>query len=236
MPMPCAVCHHESSQAINNALLEGASHREVALIYNLHPSSVYRHYKQHLLAGKTFTTREDGKVDPPLSGDLATSVRGKKKKLAPPKIKKESVAKARVRKVEAEFKRSIKALPGPGEESEVVEEDWQPGQNRPPRASSGALAAMTPKEKVEFLAQRIYDFGQDAFENNERLVAVIAMDKAATILLKAANLWKEKETGPAEDAPDAQDKLLESIRRAQAMPAKMPYPEWDVSGASVVEK
>lgn len=233
MPMPCAVCHHESASAIDDALLEGASHREVALIYNLHPSSVYRHYKQHLLTGKTFTTREDGHVDPPLSGTLATSVRGKKKKLAAPKIKKESVAKRRVREIENQFQRSIQALPGPEEaQKEEVVEDWPPGKNRPPRASSGALAAMTPKEKVEFLAQSIYDFGIEASENNERLVAVIAMDKAATILLKAANLWKEKDVGPAEDTPDAQDKLLESIRRAQSMPAVMPYPEWEVSGTA----
>ncbi len=214
---PCKICQHKGRYAIEAAILDGQPLRRVAELFNVSRMAVSRHHQNHMVAGtvsKTYIPPHDENV--PIE-DQAAPVKGNKK---PTKL---SEAAKKVAKAQAQFKKSIKIKPEKKASEEVV--DVVPMEVA---VALGGLQSMSQREQLSFLIQKIFDYGLQAGDKNELITAIVALDKAGQLLLRAAKLWPEKDAGKDEESKDAQDKLLEAIRRAQAMPEALPYPEWVV--------
>src|SRR5262245_18122266 len=61
MPQTCTICRHPERQPIEEALLSGASFRNIAKHYGTSPSALFRH-RNGCVAGDLAPAKEDGDI------------------------------------------------------------------------------------------------------------------------------------------------------------------------------
>ena len=74
MPLPrrCSICHHERSEEINRALVQGAALSEIAALFRVSEDALSRHRSKHLAA--TLLKAQEAK-EVALTDDLLSEVR-----------------------------------------------------------------------------------------------------------------------------------------------------------------